>query len=366
MPKLRWTTTLAAASLLLALPLASFAGPKAAKPAKAVKQAASEEEESQRDKEMKDLYLRSVPRPGEISDETDLVKMHSARTWYLLTYPTGVLPSMPWDKAKKHVKDNVIDSAAWPGEPLNPAGRASSQNGIRSISAESTIAPGTNTWVLYGPKPLDSTGTTNNAYRYGTVSGRVSAGGLAVDPTNANVAYAGFVAGGVWKTTNLSAASPTWTPLWDDKDFVTQSAGAIEIDPTNNNVVYVGTGDFDANDQFGAGIMKTTDGGATWTQLGADIFTPYSPTLPAGGNRWSNRNIRVIKVDPNNSNNVIVGTRYEIYMSHDAGTSWQICGFGNNYTNPSVTNPTFTAINRISSILLDGRGGSTVAYVAVG
>ena len=54
----------------------------------------------------------------------------------------------------------------------------------------------------------------------------------------------------------------TWTPLWDDKDFVTQAAGAIEIDPTNSNVLYVGTGDWAAADQFSEGIMKTADGGA--------------------------------------------------------------------------------------------------------
>jgi hypothetical protein len=336
-----------AAVLLILLSGPSFAGPAAA----------GEEKEDARDKEMKNYYLRSLPRPSGMSDETDLIKMHSARTWYLLTYPTGVLPSEPWDKAKEHVRRSVLDAEPWPGQPLRPHGAAADK---------AVIPPGTNTWVSYGPKPLDSVGTTNNAYQYGIVAGRVAVGGLAVNPSNANVAYAAFTAGGLWKTTNLSAASVTWTPLWDDKDFVTQSAGAIEIDPTNNNVVYVGTGDWDANDQFGAGIMKTTDGGTTWTQLAADIFTPYSPTLPAGGNRWPNQNLRVIKVDPNNANNVLAGTRYDLYISHDAGSTWQICAFGNNYTNPSVTNPTFTAINRISSIYLDGRGGTTKAYVAVG
>ncbi|HKI04035.1 MAG TPA: hypothetical protein VKK31_18795 [Thermoanaerobaculia bacterium] len=336
--------TLAASALLLTLPLAAMAETKP-KPAK------------QQEEEQKEGYLRSLPYPKGPLEESDLIKMHSARMLYLLTYPTGVLPSEPWDKAKTHVKRYVADAEPWPGEALAPP---------RKGRQKAVVAPGTNTWVAYGPKPLDSVGTTNNAYQYGIVSGRVSAGGLAVNPSNPSVAYAGFVAGGLWKTTNLGAAAVTWTPLWDDKDFVTQSAGAIEIDPTNNNVVYAGTGDFDANDQFSAGIMKTADAGASWTQLGADVFTPYSPALPAGGNRWPNQNVRVIEVDPNNANNILVGTRYDLYISHDAGSSWQICPFGNNYTNPSVSNPTFTAINRIGGIYLDGRGGSTVAYVAVG
>jgi hypothetical protein len=331
----------------LALSRAASAGP--AEPVAAADEAG--------DTEQSPVYLKALPHPGGRFDESDPVKAHSARLWYLLTYPTGLLPSQPWDKAKDHVRRNVLDAEPWPGQPLRPRG---------GVVDKAAIAPGTNTWVLYGPRPLDSAGTTNNAYRYGTVSGRVSVGGLAVDPVNANVAYAGFVAGGLWKTTNLGSSPVTWTPLWDDKDFVTQSAGAIEISPASNNVIYVGTGDFDANDQFGAGIMKTTDAGATWTQLGADVFTPYSPALPAGGNRWPNQNIRVIKVDPNNANNVLAGTRYDLYISHDAGSTWQICGFGNNYTNPSVSNPTVNTMNRISSIVLDGRGGTTTAYVAVG
>src|SRR5262249_24590690 len=60
------------------------------------------------------------------------------------------------------------------------------------------------------------------------------------------------------------------------------------------------------------------------------------------------------------------GTRYDLYISHDAGATWQICSFGNNYTDPSASNPTTNTINRISSIYLDGRGGTTTAYVVVG
>ncbi len=324
------------------------------------------QENKKKDEEQKEAYLRSMPYPGGQLDESDVVRMHSARLWYLLTYPTGVMPSTPWTKAKKHVKGKVKDAEPWPGEPLRSIFDSAADEEIAGVSGKAVIPPGTNTWVLYGPKPLDSVGTTNNAYRYGIVTGRVSAGGLAVDPSNPSTAYAAFSAGGLWKTTNLGAATVTWTPLWEDKDFVTQSAGAIEIDPNNSNVVYVGTGDWDANDQFGEGIMKTADGGATWAHLGADVFTPYSPTHPAGGNRWSNQNIRTIEVDPKNSNRILAGTRFDLYISHDAGATWQICGFGNGYTNPAASNPTANAVNRISSIYLDGRGATTVAYVAVG
>lgn len=356
-------SALAAASLLLTFPAAGFASDEEQDFAK-VKQ-----ESRAKDQEQKELYLKALPYPGGIEDESDLIKMHSVRQWYLMTYPTGQMPSSPWTKAKKHNEKKVKDAAIWeegglvPPSGLSPDGASSD---VRQITDEAVVAPGTNTWVSYGPRPLDTVGTTNNAYRFGLTAGRVSAGGLAVHPTDPTIAYAAFTAGGLWKTTNLGSASVTWTPLWDDEDFVVQSAGAIEIDPNNSNVVYVGTGDWTAADQFSEGIMKTTDGGATWTHLAPDIFTPFSSTLPAGGNRWASQNIRSIKVDPKNSNRILVGTRYDLYISHDAGATWQICPFGNNYTNPSISNPTALAVNRISSIHLDSRGTSTVAYVAVG
>lgn len=358
-------------SALLLMPLAASAGERKEKkkeptPQEIQKQHAElKARNKQIDVKQREEYLRAVPSPDTpgAKDESDVIKVHSAREWYLLTYPTGTLPSQPWSKAKKHVKTSVADAEAWQGEALSGPGGSGD---FDQITGQSVIAPGLNTWVSYGPKPLDTVGTTNNAYRYGITAGRVAAGGLAVDPNNPGVAYAAFAAGGLWKTTTLGLPVVTWVPLWDDKDFVTQAASAIEIDPTNSNVVYAGTGDWPARDQFGEGIMKTTDGGVTWTQLGADVFTPYSPTHPAAGNRWDNQNVKVIQVDPKAPDTVLVGTRYDLYLSNDGGSSWQICPFGNGYTNPAVNGGVQKGINRISGIYLDSRGTSTVAYVAVG
>lgn len=100
--------------VLLAAFSVIFSGPMSA--------GSTEERESAKDKEMKDFYLRSLPYPGGGKDETDLVRMNAIRSWYLLTYPTGVLPSRAWNKAKQHVKDNVFDAAPWPGESLRVRG----------------------------------------------------------------------------------------------------------------------------------------------------------------------------------------------------------------------------------------------------
>ena len=202
--KLFGGAVLAATSLVLLLPAAAVAGEPG-------------QDSAARDQEMKEAYLKAVPHPGGMEQESDLIKMHSLRNWYLMTYPTGKMPSTPWDKALLHNRIHVQDAPVWKGPGLRRPGQ----------DGKAVIAPGTNSWVLYGPKPLDSVGTTNNAYQYGIVSGRVNTGGLAVDPVNPAVAYAGFAAGGFWKTTNLGSATVTWTPLWDDKDFVVQSAVAL-------------------------------------------------------------------------------------------------------------------------------------------
>jgi hypothetical protein len=302
---------------------------------------------------------RAVPPPGSPADtESKIIKERTAREWKLLTYPTGRIPSMPWTRAREWVRGHVRDAEPWPLEGVPLAGA----NGPLG----ELVAPTTNEWTWFGPQPLDSVGTTNNAWQFGIVAGRTGPEALVVDPVSPNVAYAGFVAGGLWRTDDIGSANVVWTPLWEDQEMVTQSVGAIALDPNDHLTLYAGTGDWPAADQHSEGIMKSTDGGVSWTQLGASVFTPYSPTHPAGGNRWASQNVKKIAIDPNDSDTILVGTRYDLYLSHDAGTSWQICGFGNNYTDPLDGAGAINAINRISDIWLDSRGATTVAYVAVG
>src|SRR5207245_2768910 len=94
--------------------------------------------------------------------------------------------------------------------------------------------------------------------------------------------------GGVWEGNDIHSASPTWVPLTDNlaeqvgDPLVTLSVGAVATawDPaTASTVIYAGLGEANsisttmdpgsANSQFyGAGIVKSTDGGQIWTLLG--------------------------------------------------------------------------------------------------
>jgi photosystem II stability/assembly factor-like uncharacterized protein len=142
----------------------------------------------------------------------------------------------------------------------------------------------------------------------GNVGGRTRS--FLIHPTDPNTMYAGSVGGGVWKTTDGGAS---WGPLTDLLPSI--GIGALAMDPKNPDVLYAGTGEFytgsTRGDQIrGAGIFKSTDAGATWTQLiGTANLSFY----------YTNK----IVVSPNDSRRVYVATYGGLWFSGDAGVSWR-------------------------------------------
>ncbi|HJW32899.1 MAG TPA: hypothetical protein VJ505_05975 [Holophagaceae bacterium] len=78
--------------------------------------------------------------------------------------------------------------------------------------------------------------------------------------------YFGATGGGVWKTTDAGA---TWTNL-SDKDFKTGSVGALAVSESDPNVVYAGMGEapIRGNASHGDGVYRSTDGGLSWKNVG--------------------------------------------------------------------------------------------------
>jgi photosystem II stability/assembly factor-like uncharacterized protein len=166
-----------------------------------------------------------------------------------------------------------------------------------------------NTWVPIGPAPINGSQVPGR----GASTGRTT--GLAADPTNANVIYLAASNGGVWKTTD---GGTTWTPLTDDQPNLVM--GAIAVAPSSPNVIYAGTGQADnaGDSYYGAGVLKSTDGGTTWTVLGQTQF--------------NRKGITKIVVSPTDPNTVLVAVadvsvngvqgNNGIWRSTDGGTTW--------------------------------------------
>ena len=144
-------------------------------------------------------------------------------------------------------------------------------------------------WSLVGP--------TN-------IGGRVNA--IAINPKNANTIYIGAANGGVWKSMDAGAS---WTPLTDNLQSV--SMGSLGIDPNDTNIVFAGTGETSngVNSYSGYGLLRSSDGGNSWSDVGPSSVAAYS---------------RVI-VDPANSSIVYAAaarTGGGVLRSTDGGTTW--------------------------------------------
>tara|TARA_R110002096_G_scaffold432240_1_gene648675 strand:- start:92145 stop:95270 length:3126 start_codon:yes stop_codon:yes gene_type:complete len=88
--------------------------------------------------------------------------------------------------------------------------------------------------------------------------------GIANDPLTY---YMGTTGGGLWKTEN---AGISWQNI-SDGHFETATIGAVDVADSDPNVVYVGTGEAPLRGMklsHGDGVYKSTDAGATWTNVG--------------------------------------------------------------------------------------------------
>jgi hypothetical protein len=192
-------------------------------------------------------------------------------------------------------------------------------------------------WQPLGPVPLASDASGNGTQDYHQVSGRATA--VAIDPADpsGNTIFIGGAQGGVWQSANAAnstASSVTWTPVTDDQ--ATLSVGSIAIQPGNSNpatsVILVGTGEANnsADSYFGLGILRSADGGNTWTLIptangGALSFSGLGGTRMAFSTAGTSST--VVSAMATSSEGVVAGavtanTMPGLYTSLDAGQTW--------------------------------------------
>ncbi|MEM1215049.1 MAG: glycosyl hydrolase [Bacteroidota bacterium] len=95
------------------------------------------------------------------------------------------------------------------------------------------------------------------------MSGRIA--DVAINPSDDNHWYIGVGSGGVWETKN---AGVTWNSIFDGQS--SYSIGCVTIDERDPNRVWVGTGENVGGRHvgFGDGIYLSTDGGKSWSNKG--------------------------------------------------------------------------------------------------
>lgn len=126
---------------------------------------------------------------------------------------------------------------------------------------------------------------------------------IAFHPQDSSTYWVGAPSGGLWKTTNDGAH---WTTSSDDWEGL--GISDIAIDASNPDIMYVATGDRDHYAVHSYGVLKSVNGGRTWSPSGLSQLSRIFKLL----------------IDPDDSDIVLAATCCGLYRTTDGGINWNL------------------------------------------
>lgn len=211
------------------------------------------------------------------------------------------------------------------------------------MQTDATPCPAFGRWTPVGPVqyPWNQTGQP-------TGNGRIN--GIGIHPKDSNTFFACAPQGGVWRTTNHGK---TWEHLFrSESGFATIGASCIALSPNNPDTMYVGTGDRDAGDAPGYGVIASWNGGKTWVSRNSGM---------------GNVTVGRIVMHPRNGAILLAASNNGIYRSTNSGASWTQVQTGSTWdlafhpANPSIVYATI-----LGSFYRSSNGGQTFTVVTAG
>ncbi|MFQ5824587.1 MAG: T9SS type A sorting domain-containing protein [bacterium] len=220
----------------------------------------------------------SQPRVKEISAHRTSGAMEALDFWYAQrAYPDKTIPDVGHYAAYEYSRRNLRSR----------------------LNKSSMIEP----WKAIGPH---------------NIGGRTLA--IVFNPLNPNTIYAGSASGGLWRSYTGGRGAQAWEYV--STGFPVLAVSSIAIAPDDSNTIYIGTGEVynfqntgtgftirPTRGVYGIGILKTTDGGKTWTK-----------SLDWSSNQ--KRGVWAVRMNPQNPNTIWAGTTEGTYKSTDAGDTW--------------------------------------------
>ena len=175
--------------------------------------------------------------------------------------------------------------------------------GICTTLSQSLVAIGNTNFPINDNTSIAPVSALNSGWQINGIGKIIT---IVPHPSTVTTLFACTASGGIYKSTN---SGTSWLPV-SGSFLPGVQFGCLSIDPTNTNIMYAGTGEPSYAQTYGwggFGTFKSTDGGASWTQMNTGM---------------GNLVVLDILVNPSNTAEVVACTNNGIFKTTNSGTSW--------------------------------------------